>query len=167
MEWLDVRMGHLQIIEAVEAIDNNPRPTRARARALHVAQHGVGHLAEPSHGRAARGNLARPTRRRLLTNWCWQSRIRTLTLTPTDQSLRSGCRGLPARCDLDKWHRQLVEHFELSTACFLGENLQRAADRIYKRISFLPESRVGKIMDAIRNGYRIPLLSEPPPFHRA
>ena len=161
MEWLDVRMGHLQIVEAVEAVDNNPQPTRARARALDVARRGPPRGSVPWPRRSWEPGAPEPPK---ITKELVEAIERQDVDAHPDGPIP------PAAAEfldeLAKWRLNLAEYFELSTAD-LAMNLRNASERIRKRISFLPEARVGRIMDTIQNGYRIPLTSEPPPFHRA
>ena len=67
---------------------------------------------------------------------------------------------------LSAWKDQLSAFFELSSTC-LASNLRSACHRIRARISFLPRERVERVMSIIQDGYLIPLLSDPPPFHRS
>ena len=67
---------------------------------------------------------------------------------------------------LSAWKDRLSTFFGLSSTC-LASNLRSAAHRIRARILFLPRERVERVMNIIQNGYLIPLLSAPPPFHRS
>ena len=161
MEWLDVRMGHLQIIEAVEATDNNPQPTRARARALDVARRGPPRGSQPWPRRSwERGAPDPPTITKALVEAIEAQDVMAHPDAPVPPAAAGFLR------DLSAWHEKLVQYFKLS-ATSLAMNLRNAALRIQKRISFLPRDRVASIMNIILKGYMIPLTSEPPAFHRA
>ena len=161
MEWLDVRMGHLQIIEAVEATDNNPQPTRARARALDVARRGPPRGSQPWPRRSwERGAPDPPTITKALVEAIEAQDVMAHPDAPVPPAAAGFLR------DLSAWHEKLVQYFKLS-ATSLAMNLRNAALRIQKRISFLPRDRVASIMNIILKGYMMPLTSEPPAFHRA
>ena len=66
---------------------------------------------------------------------------------------------------LEAWRTRLAKHFNFNPECF-AHNTRAAADRIEQRISFLPRERRKKVMDIVRNGYKIPFVTAPPPFHR-
>ena len=66
---------------------------------------------------------------------------------------------------LEQWRLQLTRHFNFDTSCYAA-NTRRAADRIARRLDFLPKARFDKVMDVIRNGYTIPFSRPPPRFHR-
>ena len=64
-----------------------------------------------------------------------------------------------------EWQKELKDHFGHSKSCY-AKNTRRAAQRIKRRISFLGEQRTRRIMKVITEGYLIPFVDEPPPFHR-
>ena len=67
--------------------------------------------------------------------------------------------------DLERWHRRLLQHFGMSQSSY-ASNTRAAASRIRSRISFLPRERVTRVMRVVTEGYTIPFVSVPPPFHR-
>ena len=66
---------------------------------------------------------------------------------------------------LSAWRDDLAEFFRLSKTDFPA-NPRAAADRIEARLSFLPVERRERIMSVIREGYKVPFKSTPPPFFR-
>ena len=118
MEWLDVRMGHLQIIGTIAATDNNPQPSRVRARALHVARRGPPRDTEPWPRRTWEPGAPDPPQ---------VTKELVLVIEAQDPDAHPDIPIPPAAAafmlDLDKWHSQLVEHFKLSTTC-MGDNLR-------------------------------------------
>ena len=67
--------------------------------------------------------------------------------------------------DLEKWRVKLTKHFGFNETCF-ASNTRNAASRIADRISFLPEPKFKRVMDIVKNGYKIPFTQTPPRFHR-
>ena len=67
---------------------------------------------------------------------------------------------------LEEWRVRLAEHFALSSSCYAA-NTRAAAQRIRRRLACIDPDRRCRIMRVVTQGYRIPLSSAPPAFHRA
>ena len=82
-----------------------------------------------------------------------------------DPNLPPGPMASAFLAELGAWREKLAEFFNLSKSNFPA-NPRAAADRIEARLSFLPEERRERIMKVIREGYKVPFKSTPPPFFR-
>ena len=162
-DWLSSSMSHAEIVSTAAA----HVPSRLRSRRVERALHTISHSPATPQG----GFIPWPRRSSDPPSPPPPSITPELVraVEQQDQHSDPDAPYPPALAgfvsDLERWHRRLLQHFGMSQSSY-ASNTRAAASRIRSRISFLPRERVTRVMRVVTEGYTIPFVSVPPPFHR-
>lgn len=161
--WVNVAKDHDALVAAARAASDGTEPARASKskrtlRALDTAETSASYTRQWPRRLAPQGVSPPP-----ITKEMFEAIQREDAAADPNEDPPPAAQGFAA--DMCEYVRSLTSNtFNFSST--LSDNPRNAADRIERRISFLPRSRVKRIMAVVREGYLIPFRSQPPPFHR-